>query len=98
MLARVLRSTDGASTLVGNARTPERRDTDPGTKTTAGTVNPDLNSSWGCAMCYADACRDDTETVGPFVASCYCGWSDNGHPTMESAERAAQLHQQNDAD
>jgi hypothetical protein len=49
-------------------------------------------------MCYADAYRDDTETVGPFVAGCCCGWSDNGHPTMESAERAAEHHEQNAAD
>jgi hypothetical protein len=49
-------------------------------------------------MCYADAYRDDTGTVGPFVAGCYCGWSDNGHPTMESAERAAERHEQNAAD
>lgn len=49
-------------------------------------------------MCYADAYRDESDTVGPFVACCYCGWSDNGHPTMESAERAAQLHERNATD
>jgi hypothetical protein len=49
-------------------------------------------------MCYADAYRDDTGTVGLLVAGCYCGWSDNGHPTMESTERAAGRHEQNATD
>jgi hypothetical protein len=77
--------------------TPQQRTIPPGiTIHRAGRTEPSL---WkGCAMCYPDAYRDDTGTVGPFVAGCYCGWSDNGHPTMESAERAAARHEQNAAD
>jgi hypothetical protein len=74
--------------------TPQR----PGESPTAGLIKSEPRFLKGCAMCYADAYRDDTGTVGPFVAGCYCGWSDNGHPTMESAERAAERHEQNATD
>lgn len=41
-------------------------------------------------MCYADVTQNDD---GTFTADCYCGWTDAGHATRESAERAASAHQ-----
>jgi hypothetical protein len=91
MGGRVLRRTGGAGIFIGNATTS-------GESPPAGLIKSEPRFLKGCAMCYADVYRDDTGTVGPFVAGCYCGWSDNGHPTMESAERAAERHEQNATD
>ena len=41
-------------------------------------------------MCDADTMTNDD---GTFSAVCYCGWSDHGHATIDSAERAAEAHQ-----
>jgi hypothetical protein len=41
-------------------------------------------------MCFADVAQ---EPDGTFTAVCYCGWTDPGHAAEDSAERAADAHQ-----
>jgi hypothetical protein len=43
-------------------------------------------------MCYADTATNDDGTVTAF---CYCGWSET-HDTQESADVAAERHQNAD--
>lgn len=45
---------------------------------------------WSNNFCYVDVFPNDD---GTFTPNCYCGWSEDPHSTLESAECAAEAHQ-----